>query len=341
MKAAIYNPYWDTLGGGERYCISVAEILSRNGYQVDIEWKDKDIISKLEKRFGLSLSNINVVEDVNRGDGYDLLFWVSDGSIPTLKARRNLLHFQFPFKNVNGNTLLNKMKFFRINKTICNSHFTKDIVDKEYGIDSIVIYPPVDVEKFKQLKKENTIIYVGRFSELTQSKRQDKLIETFKRFHDSGNTLWKLILVGGVEVGSGEFLEKLKDSAKTYPIKIIQSPDFRELKNLVGSSKFFWSAAGFGIDERENPTKVEHFGITVVESMAAGVVPIIYNAGGSKEIVQNGQNGYLWDNDDQLISNTNKLIIDAKLFRKLSLKAKEDSQKYNYERFEKELLSLL
>ncbi|MEK7526388.1 MAG: glycosyltransferase family 4 protein [Patescibacteria group bacterium] len=341
MKAAIYNPYWDTLGGGERYTISVAEILSRNGYTVDIEWQDKDIKQQLENRFRLNLANVNIVDSVSRGDGYDLCFWVSDGSIPTLKSRKNLLHFQFPFKGVNGNTLINKMKFFRINKVICNSNFTKDIVDQEYGINSIVLYPPVQTDKFKPLKKENQIVYVGRFSELTQSKRQDTLIEAFKKFHDMGHTDWKLFLVGGVEVGAGDFLEKLKQSAKTYPIKIVESPSFKDLKEIVGQSKFFWSAAGFGVDEHREPTKVEHFGMTVVEAMAANVVPFVFNAGGHKETVADGQSGYLWNTIEELIDKTNMIIADTKKYRQIVKTAKLESEKFSYERFEKELAALL
>lgn len=53
MKAAIYNPYLDTLGGGERYTLSFAKALLDKGYDVDIEWKSPGIIKLLEKRFGL------------------------------------------------------------------------------------------------------------------------------------------------------------------------------------------------------------------------------------------------------------------------------------------------
>ena len=39
-KAAIYNPYLDTLGGGERYTLSFAKVLADEGWVVDVEWKD-------------------------------------------------------------------------------------------------------------------------------------------------------------------------------------------------------------------------------------------------------------------------------------------------------------
>ena len=47
MKAAIYDPYLDTLGGGERYMITAAQVLSENGYKVDVEWRDQSIKNKL------------------------------------------------------------------------------------------------------------------------------------------------------------------------------------------------------------------------------------------------------------------------------------------------------
>jgi glycosyltransferase involved in cell wall biosynthesis len=233
MKAAIYNPYLDTLGGGERYTMAIASTLSKNGYNVDIEWKDKSIKKKLEDRFGINLDNLNFIDDVKRGDGYDVCFWVSDGSIPTLRARKNFLHFQVPFTKVGGSSLLNKFKLMRINKVICNSNFTKKIIDKEFNVESIVLYPPVSVNLFKAKKKENLILNVARFSNLLQSKRQDVLIKTFKNFYDANHN-YRLILAGGAEVGSKEYLQELEKEAKDYPIQIIKSPSFKELKDLYG-----------------------------------------------------------------------------------------------------------
>lgn len=341
MKAAIYNPYLDTLGGGERYTMGVARVLVAKDFRVDVEWQEVTIKEKLEKRFGIDLAKVNFVENINRGDGYDVCFWVSDGSIPILRARKNLLHFQAPFKDVNGKTLLNKMKFFRINKIICNSYFTKRFIDEEYGVESIVIYPPVDVEKIKPRRKEKLVVSIGRFSQLTQVKRQDILIKAFKKFFDSGFSDWKLVLAGGSEVGVDDYVRKLRRSAKGYPVRILESPSFSQIKELYGKAKIFWSASGFGVDEKKNPEKVEHFGITIVEAMAAGGVPIIFAAGGHKEIITDGENGFLWKSTNSLLRNTKRLIGEKGLMKKLSTKAKIDSKVYEYERFEEEIWDIL
>jgi len=292
-KAAIYNPYLDTLGGGERYTFSFAKVLAEEGYDVDIEWKNQKLREKIIERFGLKLSeNIKFVDNINRGDGYDICFWVSDGSIPTLRARNNYIHFQVPFKDVNGKSLINKMKLFRVKGIICNSLFTKKMIDKEYGVSSVVVYPPIDVKFFKPKRKENTILYVGRFSDLVQNKGHEILIKAFKKMRLDN---WKLVLAGGIEVGAPEYLKKLKIQAKGFNIEFIESPSFDQIIDIYGRSKIFWSATGFDVDENKNPEKVEHFGITLIESMASGCVPIVYKAGGFKEIVEDGINGFLWD----------------------------------------------
>jgi glycosyltransferase involved in cell wall biosynthesis len=342
MKAAIYNPYLDTLGGGERYTLSFVKALIDKRYQVDIEWKSKGIVKLLEDRFGMNLVGVNVVENVNRGDGYDLCFWVSDGSIPALRARKNLLHFQIPLHDVNGKSLMNKMKLFRVSKVICNSFFTKKIIDREYGVNSVVIYPPIDTKSIKPKRKENIILYVGRFSKLTQSKRQDVLVHAFKKLISAGGLSdWKLILVGGIEVGVDSYFEEIKKISSELPIEIITSPDFKTLKELYGRAKLFWSASGFGEDEAKNPQKVEHFGMTVVEAMTAGVVPVVYNAGGHKEIIRDSKNGFLWTKENDLIKITSKIIKDKSLLRRISANAKSDSEFYSKEKFEEEIFKLI
>lgn len=343
MKAAIYNPYLDTLGGGERYTLSFAKVLSEVGYDVDIEWSDSSIRDKLSNRFGLKLSEkIKVVDSVNRGENYDLVFWVSDGSIPTLRARKNYLHFQVPFHDVNGSSLLNKMKMFRIDNVICNSLFTKKVVDQEYGFESVVLYPPIDIASFKPKRKINQICYVARFSNLTQSKGHEILIEQFKKltklkkFKD-----WGLVLAGGVEVGADEYLKHLKKISKGINIEFVESPSFEMIKNIFGQSKIFWSGSGFEVDEKTNPEKTEHFGMTLVESMSAGCVPIAYSAGGHKEIIKDGVNGYLWTSKNDLIGLTDQVINTPNLAASLSKKAIETSKKFGYEVFKKTVLQII
>ena len=100
MKAGIYNPYLDSLGGGERYTMALADCLVESGWEVDVFWYGPDLRKQLKQRLNLSLEKVNFVSDqlvleknlFRRRQGmkkYDLIFWLSDGSIPFLFAQRN------------------------------------------------------------------------------------------------------------------------------------------------------------------------------------------------------------------------------------------------------------
>ncbi|KKS63938.1 MAG: hypothetical protein UV32_C0032G0009, partial [Candidatus Collierbacteria bacterium GW2011_GWF2_42_51] len=59
-KALIFDPYLDTLGGGERYALTFAQSLLNSGFRVEVAWKDAETLKKAEERFGLDLSGIKI-----------------------------------------------------------------------------------------------------------------------------------------------------------------------------------------------------------------------------------------------------------------------------------------
>lgn len=387
-KAAIYDPYLDTLGGGERYCLTVGEFLLSQGYQVDIFWSgNQEIISQAEKRFGLKLQGINCIPDIfglthqkidlieeNIPDtlrssskphlnplqrvknnfkkfkilsGYDLIFYLSDGSIPFLFSKKNFLHIQVPFilKQNIKDKFVNYIKVKFIKQVICNSQFTSKFLC-DFPKDKInILHPPVDVEKFYRAdSKENIILSVGRFDNILNAKKQDILIEAFKKLcQNNPNFNWKLILMGGSHdlPENNHYLQHLQNLAKNLPIEFIVNPDFDKLKEIYSLSKIYWHAAGFGVDEYIHPEQTEHFGMTVVEAMDSGVVPIVIAKGGLPEIVNDSENGYLWQTVEELVAKTQLLLATPQELKKLSLKAQESSQAFSKQVFEKKLLDLI
>jgi len=348
VRAGIYDPYLDTLGGGERYTMTVAFCLAQKGWQVDVFWEDRGVEKRLERRLGIDLRKIKFVPDIFKEKffkkqqlirNYDLIFFLSDGSIPFLFAKKNILHFQVPFHDVGGKKPLNRIKLKKIDAVICNSRFTKKFIDQEYGVKSKVIYPPVAVKEFKPGEKKNIILSIGRFSQLMQAKRQDVLVDTFKQMAKSLSD-WQLILAGGTDVGKDKAFEKLRKKARGLPIEIVENPPFSELKKLYAQAKIFWTAAGFGINENQKPERVEQFGITTVEAMAAGCVPIVINKGGQPEIVNHNQNGLLWNSQEELIKQTLRLIKDDKLRERLAKKAQKRAQAFSQAHFCQEIVKL-
>lgn len=351
MKAGIFDPYLDTLGGGERYMMTIAECLSKHGHQVDVFWKNKKIKEKLQIRFNLDLSEIKFCstgfQAFNQGKNlfkkfkicrnYNLFIYLSDGSIPFLFSGKNIIHFQVPFHGVGGRSLLNRVKLRLVDKIICNSEFTKKFIDKEYGVNAITVYPPVDIKAFKPLKKEKIILSVGRFDSPLHAKNQDVLIDRFKRMikenADGFLNGWKLILIGGMQSKNQGYINKLRRKAKNSAIEILVNVDFKTLQKFYGQAKIYWHAAGFGIDEEKEPEKVEHFGITTVEAMAAGCVPVVIKKGGQKEIVEHAINGFLWETEERLVEYTLQLIKEEKLRQKFSIEAVKSSKRFSKERF--------
>lgn len=339
-KAGFFDPYLDTLGGGERYTLTLAEHLSHHGWSVDVFWDDQGIREKVETRFNLDLKDVKFLpqrQDFFKkgrlGADYDFFFWLSDGSIPWLSSRCNFLHFQVPFHGVGGRSLWNRIKLKKIHHIVCNSYFTKKFIDREYRVNAQVIYPPVDIESFSPGQKKNHILAVGRFSQLLQAKSQDLLITSFKKLYDQGLKDWQLILAGATDIGGQEFFQKLKKQAQGYPIKILADIDFKTLKNLYAEAKIFWSASGFSIDEEKFPEKVEHFGITIVEAMAAGCVPLLVAKGGAKEIIKEGKIGFLWEQETELIKLTRVLTDNPQNFQTLSKAVIKLSRTFSKKRF--------
>jgi len=341
MKAGFFNPYLDTLGGGERYTLSLAEHLIKKGWEVDVFGYDSQIKKDLMTKFNLKIERVNFVPGVSSllkrlkmTRQYDLFFWLSDGSVPFLFSRNNILHFQVPFHGVNGRSTLNRIKLKRMNHLVCNSKFTKRFIDQEYRVKSEVIYPPIDIESFSPGKKKNLILSVGRFSQLLQAKRQDVLVSSFKTLCNQGLKGWQLVLAGATGVGGQDYFNQLKQKAKGYPIKLLADIDFKTLKKIYSEAKIFWSASGYGINEEKEPEKVEHFGIAIVEAMAAGCVPVAVGKGGAKEIIKNGKNGFLWENEKELIKITQELVDSPKTLNTLAKAVVKSSQKFSKKRFQ-------
>jgi glycosyltransferase involved in cell wall biosynthesis len=204
----------------------------------------------------------------------------------------------------------------------------------------LVVYPPIDIKDFKSAKpKTKQIISVGRFFGYLRDKKQDLMIKVFKKIVDLKKAQgWSLHLVGGAQEGDSEYVNELKELAKGYPIEISPNLAFKDLKNEYAKSAIYWHAAGFG---ETDPEKMEHFGITTVEAMAAGCVPVVINLGGQKEIVKDGENGFLWDTPEDFERKTVDLINNPGKLEKISKSASGMVAKFSTERFIEDINNII
>ncbi len=356
MKIAIYSPYLDTFGGGEKYMMTIAEVLS-SGNSVDV-FLDKHLEAvggerlkdELSKRFNLNLQTVRFIKaPVGKNSShvlrmiylkkYGALFYLTDGSIFYPTARKNFLHIQSPLVGQPAKSLWGKIKLTGWDLAIYNSLFTQQFSRENWKIKSRVIYPPVGTDCIKPLIKKKYILSVGRFFGYLKDKKHKELINAFKSLcKDRKAQDWSLHLVGSAGEGDQDYITHLKNLAKDIPVNFYPNLGYDELIKLYGQSSIYWHAAGF---EEVDPTKMEHFGIATVEAMAGGCVPVVIGKGGQKEIVEHEKTGFLWDDLDQLQKFTIKLITDESLWTRMSNEALSRSKDFNRKRFQEEILSLI
>lgn len=355
MKVAIYSPYLDTFGGGERYMMTIAETFSFD-HNVDV-FLDRHLDSlggeylrnKLSERFDLNLSKASFINaPVGKGSSiierlfllknYDVLIYLTDGSIFFPTAKKNILHIQSPLVGQPSKSVWGKFKLKGWDLIIYNSGFTKENSKKNWPIKSEIIYPPVDVEKIKPLETKKYILSVGRFSGYLKDKKHEVLIKIFKELFETGKINdWSLHLVGSAGEGDKEYLEALQALAEGLPVKFYPNLDYKNLVRLYGESSIYWHASGYGEDD---PTKMEHFGISIVEAMAGGCVPVVIDKGGLKEIVTSGNDGFLWADLNQLKKLTVDLTSNTNLVQKISKNAVKSANKFNKNIFVRQILQL-
>lgn len=172
------------------------------------------------------------------------------------------------------------------------SAFAWKWIKKYWDREAIIIAPPVDLlykkYKIESYKKKNWICSVGRFFTLGHGKKQEIMIEAFKKIYDEGYKNWELHLVGGLgdEPTSIEFFKFLKESSKRYPIFFHINVSAKEVEEVYLNSKIYWHATGFGEDSGLHPIRFEHFGISPIEAMSAKCIPVLFDGGGLPEIIK-------------------------------------------------------
>lgn len=355
MRVAIYSPYLDTLGGGERYMMTIAQILSDDNLvdvllDAHLHSFGADRLKKdLEERFNLDLSKANFIKGPVGKDSsflarlfflkkYRILFYLTDGSIFYPTAKKNILHIQSPLVGQPAKGGWGKIKLKGWDLIIYNSNFTQKHSENNWPLKSRVIYPPVDIDTIKPLRKKKHILSVGRFFGYLKDKKHQLLIKSFRNLNkDARVKSWSLHLAGSASGGDKDYLEDLKKIAGGLDVNFYPNLGYDDLIKLYGESSIYWHAAGFGEDD---PTKMEHFGISTVEAMAAGCVPVVIGKGGQTEIVEHGKSGFLWNTLDELERFTLRLIERKDIWKDLSRKAKIRAKNFSKEKFERQILSL-
>jgi glycosyltransferase involved in cell wall biosynthesis len=158
----------------------------------------------------------------------------------------------------------------RVNSYIANSNFIARRIQKIYGRDAVVIYPPSDTVRFTPTINPGDYYFAA--ARMVPYKKLDLIAEAFSKMPDK-----QLIIAG-----NGEQIKKIRaKSGKNIIIKDYLSHD--EFVTHLREAKAFIYAAE------------EDFGIVMAEAQAAGVPVIAYKKGGASDIVQHGKTGWLFE----------------------------------------------
>lgn len=230
-------------------------------------------------------------------------------------------------------------------RLLANSRFTQHWIERRWALPSDLLYPPVELRQDALGDPRRPIIVsIGRFFAGGHNKKHLPMIAAFRAICDAGLRGWEYHLAGGCDLSMPEhraYLEQVRAAAAGYPIYLHVDAPSAELRELTATAQIFWHATGYGEDEQQTPERMEHFGITTVEAMAAGCVPVVIARGGQVEIVEQNVSGLLWQTLPELQAQTRALIEDPLLCARLAAGARQRSRIFGMQRFKADLLALI
>jgi len=306
MKVAIFHDYFNKKGGGERLVLGIAK-----GFNADIytgfvdrkntfsEIKDFNII-EIGRDLPEGLRNIYLMKKFSELQvrGYDLYIFSGTFCISAVeKHKPNLLYchtpprFMYDLKDwfmensgIMKKILLKLLIWYmkpkdqyymrKFDKIMVNSEHVKKRLLKYYGKEvwekDDVVYSLIDIERFRYKDTKDFYLSYGRIDKL---KRIDMIVKAFQQMKEK-----KLVVLSG-----GPELENIKKLAEGY--------DNIEIKGYV-SDKELLDYLGNCIGTIYVPIN-EDMGLTPIESNACGKPCIGANEGGVKELVKDGETGFL------------------------------------------------
>jgi len=375
MKGRILlaHVFFDILGGGEFLALNVARALKESGYDVTIFTCTPVNASEVKKFFNIDISDFNII--VKRMTIVDIIKKVSRGRFSRLRRlmayRRffdmymtkvgrdydlvmetqsnivlpaDISYIHYPalayLYEKKGSGIHWKLynwavkvyvagfeKGIMSGRVLTNSTWTAAQIYKVHHIVADVVYPPVDIEYFSKVadndKREKLVVTVSRF---TIEKGLDKIVDVAAKLRD-----YTFVLMGATYEYSYKVLDAIEKKVREYKLdNVVVRTDAprHEMLSYMRDACFYL-----------HPEFTEHFGIAVVEAMAAGLVPFVYRDGGAwYDIVSRVDELLGYSNINEVPKVIKYIESNGGLYEKLRKRSVEVSKLFTYENFKKNLL---
>lgn len=179
--------------------------------------------------------------------------------------------------------------------------FISDFEKRTLGLEGVVHPSPIDIARFVPASRPtNGAVVIGRLSRDDPSKFNAADIPIFAELARSGCTVR---LQGGTCIA-----DQLEGSGvEILPAGRLPAPEF-----LQGLDLFYYRTGDH----------IEPFGRVVFEAMACGLPVVCHSVGGYADWIRHGENGFLFDTDDQARALLAALVADPELRKRIGSQAR-------------------
>jgi len=314
VKIGVFHPALDFYGGAEFVAAVIVNTLAKNGYEVELFVNKQVDQRKTEEILGERIhSSVKIIvkptflQPRSMLDLYQTMFRslafkskcdiLIDTYSNCVFPWTNICYIHFPYLNcyyfrprfpylksphlaqVVGipYVLFEKnLEDYTGKLLLANSHYTAEAVKEFSKLNTEVLYPPVPSTFFyrnskdlNQHPRKNLVVTVSRFG---VGKGLEK-IPYIAKFTDRNVNFAIIGLVHDKNVFR-TVVRSIKKLGLANRVKVLPNISKREMKMILNSAKIYL-----------HTTVGEHFGISIVEAMAMGCIPIVHNSGGMKEFV--------------------------------------------------------
>jgi len=172
----------------------------------------------------------------------------------------------------------------RNSTVITNSEFSRREITKAFGLNNVsIISPPIDIETFRNValasddddkKRDRIILVISRIAPHKQIENAIQLARVLKE----NNIGKEMKIVGNLYYYFFNYYTEIKQKILELGlmdyIKFEINASLEKLLCIMRESRVYF-----------HPMAGDHFGMTVVEAMAAGLIPVVPNIGAPAEFV--------------------------------------------------------